>query len=225
MATIEPKTRPVGPHIVCSPTVTPIDNTTPNLSGQGGLINPLECDFYSYSIQYQENPQDGSIVKEGWKISGDVPLDLTIDSGGTISGTVKIMNDQPSIQALLNTKADKVKLNGENWQELGRPTCEFFIFTFEAWMEYTFITKEKVPIPYMSAPIPVIVKEIKNHTINDYIALRNYLTPGTSPVSTANGDVDVQHRFDIAGKKYTIDNFDQYIADSGSSIPPCGTDL
>lgn len=226
MAKIEPKTRPVGPHIICASTLTSSTNdTTPNLLRQDNAENPHECHTFKYPIQYSENPQDGSIVKETWKISGDVPLDLSIDSSGTITGVIKILNDQDSTKAFVNNKDDKVKLDGSNWQNVGRPTCMFFDFIFEAWMEYTFINKDGVPIPYMSAPAPVKIRVIKSHSIDDYLAMRNYLKTGSSTVKAELEDIEVQHRFDINGKKYTYENFEQFIEDSPGNWPTCGREL
>ena len=220
-----PKSRPVGPHVICAPTMTSVAGTTPNMTPEDNSINPHECHFFSYQVSKTEAPADGKVIIEGWKMSGEIPLDLSISSSGMISGTIKIFNDQPSLQDCINSKADKVKLSGENWQEVGRPTKDYYEFNFEVWVEYTFITKEGVPIQYMSAPTNVCVKAIKSHSIDGYLAMRNYLKSGSSTISTDNGDVEIEHRYDIGGKKYSYNEFEEFLDDSPGPWPICGRDL
>ena len=220
-----PKTRPVGSHVVCSPTTISSVGTTPNKLKQDNAENPHECHFYSYQVEKTENAGDGKITIEGWKMSGEIPLDVSINDSGLISGTIKIFNDQPLLQDCINIKADRVELSGKNWQEVGRPTKDYYEFKSEVWVEYTYTTKEGVSTPYMSAPVDVIIKAIKSHSIDGYLAMRNYLKTGSSTISTKVGDVEVQHRYDIGGKKYTYSEFEEFLADSPGPWTTCGRDL
>ena len=216
MAINTPKTRPVGAHVI-----VPGGNIV-NQSPQENAINPHECHMFVHQLLYTINPMGGSVNIDGWKMSGEVPLDLSITPIGTITGTIKLFNDQPFITDI-NSK-ETIALDGSNWNKVGRPESFTYTYQWEVWAEYIWTNPDGVPKPFMSSPAIVTLMVIKSNTIDDYAALKAYLAPGTSKVSTAKGEVDVDHRFDIKGTKYYFKDFEAFKAADPGPWPLCGDD-
>lgn len=105
----------------------------PNQSGLYHAKNPWETHIYKHTVETAET----KLFKEHilWWLTGDVPLDLTIDNNGVISGTVLILNNQPSCQNNLAPR-EKIKLDGSNWQSIGRYRDATKTFNFTIHRKY-----------------------------------------------------------------------------------------
>lgn len=213
MAINTPKTKPVGPHVIVP------GGQIVNHSPQENAINPHECHMFSHQLVYTINPMGGSVTITAWKMNGEVPLDLSINNTGTISGTIKLFNDQPFIKDISATET--ISLDGSNWKMVGRPESFTYDFKWEVWAEYTYVSSEGQVMQYMSSPGNVILTVIKSNTIDEYAALRAYLKAGTSTIQGQYGDIEVEHRFDIDGKKYYYKDFEQYKNDAPGPWPIC----
>ena len=185
MAINVPKTRPVGPHVIVP------GGKIINQSPQENAKNPHECHIFVHTLAHTINPMGGSVTIEDWKMSGEFPLDLEITKSATIKGTIKMFNDQPFIKDISNV--ERIELDGSNWDRVGRPESFTYTYQWEVWCEYTHVSSEGVVMKYMSSPAIVILMVIKSNTIDDYAALKAYLRPKTSKVSTAIGDVERNH--------------------------------
>lgn len=209
------------------------DLLLPNQSGLYHAKNPWETHIYKHQITYKET--DMFYKHISWSIDGKVPKDLTIDTEtGLISGTILIFNKQdPSMFSA--TPFEKMKLDGSNWRNVGRPREAYVDFTFIVTRKYNikkFLTINKLLVTDIVTPIEfdlrikaletsnteyelveetaskeVSIRVIRNNDLDTRMFFIAYLDADTTEV---NGEI-VKHKLYKNGKAYTKETLEDFI--------------
>nr|DAX15841.1 MAG TPA: hypothetical protein [Caudoviricetes sp.] len=167
----------------------------PNQSGMYHAKNPWETHIYKHTIETAET----KLFKEHrlWYLTGDVPLDLTIDNNGVISGQILILNNQPSCKDNL-MPVEKIKLDGSNWRSTGRYRDATKTFEFQVHRKY--YTWEVVKIEGKDGATPPLTLETlkmnyKVETFDLYKTMLETLTTAectlTFKEEEVSGDVSI----------------------------------
>ena len=72
---------------------------------------------------------DAGTVVVGYALTGDIPVGLSVDGNGVISGKIEHFGNQPSCQ-FNNAEKEKPLESGKNWQKNGRFLPSSFDFDF-----------------------------------------------------------------------------------------------
>lgn len=99
--------------------------------------NPWETHYYEHNIISEDIPEIYEIIlKKEYYLTGDVPLELTIDENGLIKGDILVLDEQ-TIDIPKYPK-EEIKLDGSNWLNNGRPKAAFVDFNFQVHKKITY---------------------------------------------------------------------------------------
>lgn len=176
------------------------------INENGPTQNPWECHFYRHQIKTETN--EYYIKTINWSVNTNIPLSLSIDNNGLISGNIApLTTEQPGISdSDLNPK-EQLKEDGSNWNKIGRYSNPFkdFVFTVN-WTikEYKDKTKNATKTEIITLSANYTIKVIRNNDIDNLIFCVEYLKSGWSLNLNINGEE----------KKYTKDNIEEYLRDN-----------
>lgn len=190
-----------------------LDNESPT----NGALNPWECHYYEHQIEFTEDLTDLTLEHIAWSLEGDVPNDIVIDiDTGLISGIIKPFPDQPSCQN--NYPVEKLKHDGSNYNSSGRFKENFYDFNMVVKREYKTLKDDEEEYEFEIATSDIIIREVKDNDIDNLIFCHNYLSAIESEETYYNETAKVEeteiieHKITIGHDDYTIDNFDDLIA-------------
>ncbi len=154
-----------------------IDSSGDMPNEAGPKTNPREVEFFSYQVPHTI---DTGTCIQGWSLGGDIPVGVSIDGGGLVSGVVAGMWEQPSC----NPKKEKVfaKLDGRDSDLSGRfapPVYEFAFTVTVDWKE-----QDTAPTPPVDCEIPgsttesYVITLVKDFDGDAILFARNYLDGG-----------------------------------------------
>lgn len=205
----------------------------PNQSGLYHAKNPWETHIYQHQIT--ATTTDMFYRHISWSIEGNIPKDITIDKDtGLISGTILIYNKQDS-RLFTTTPYEKMKLDGSNWRNVGRPKEPYVDFIFTVTREYNikrFLSINNLPIieeiPDIEFDTRIQALEAAN---TEYELVRESVSQDVSIRVIRNNDIDtrmffiayldsdysisnnekIKHKLYKNGKVYTKDNIEEFI--------------
>ena len=110
-----------------------IPNEAPNKKSS----NPWETHYYEHQINSIDTVEIYEIIiKTEYYLSGNIPLDITIDNNGLLKGDIRLLNEQ-EIEFDKYPKED-LKIDGSNWLNNGRPKAAFINFDFKVHKKITY---------------------------------------------------------------------------------------
>jgi hypothetical protein len=102
------------------------------INENGPKNNPWECHFFKHQIKTSTNEYFISTVS--WSVDTNIPLNLSIDDNGMISGQVlPLTTDQPGITETDFTTKEPLKEDGSNWKNIGRFSEPYKDFKFDVY--------------------------------------------------------------------------------------------
>ena len=160
--------------------------------------NPWETHYFEHKIDYIDNilPTE-EIIESYFNLSGDVPLDIKIDSEGILSGNILTFDEQVHVSFNKYPK-ETLKLDGSNWLNNGRPKSATvdFNFTVTRTIKYKDLTLPELEddsnIFILDVSTEVTITVIKNNNIENFIFVKNYLKEGNT-LKIGNDDYSYQH--------------------------------
>ena len=205
--------------------------STGRITNQSGLyhaINPWETHYFKHNIEHSETKLFKETIE--WSLSGNIPNELKIDNNGVITGKVLTFNFQDATKDNIYPK-EKIKLDGSNWQSIGRfrDTTYDFQFTvthkYRTWEVESLVDKDGNDLPTLAVLKPLYlevegtVDKFKEETVSsdvDILVIRNnnidtqlFLEAYLLSNFTIVGDEIVKHSIYRNGKKYTYDTLEE----------------
>ena len=180
-----------------------ISNQAPNKRSS----NPWETHYYEYQISSTDIPEIYEIIlKTEYWLSGNVPLEITIDENGMLKGDILVLDEQ--VLDVPKYPKEQIKLDGSNWTNNGRPKAAYVDFNFRIHKKLTYedyhkdldmdgfddlkdidmdgfddetkevLDKKLYRISEYEDFTDVTIRVIKNNNIDNYIFAKNYLKAG-----------------------------------------------
>ncbi len=150
----------------------------------------FETEYFEHNIKFTEIilPTE-ELISSVWKISGDVPLDLKIDNG-KLYGTILMLQDQ--IINVPRHPKEKIKPDGGNWQNNGRPLANTIVFDFKVIKEDTVKDIESNIISEVTTDTNVYITLFKNYNIDNMLFVKSFLDEGNT-LKIGNDDYTKKH--------------------------------
>lgn len=151
-----------------------------------------ETEYFEHTIKFTETllPTE-ELISSVWELSGDVPLDLKIVDG-KIFGNVLMLQDQ-TINVPRYPK-EKIKPDGSNWQNNGRPIASTTIFNFTVIKKDIVKDLETEPETNLefTSNTNVSISLSKNYNIDNMVFVKTYLDEGNT-LKIGNDDYTKKH--------------------------------
>lgn len=99
--------------------------------------NPWETHYFEYPIVSTDTVEEYEIIiSTEYYLSGNIPLDVTIDNNGLLKGEIRLLNEQT--MEFEKHKKEDIKIDGSNWLNNGRPKAAFIDFDFKVHKKITY---------------------------------------------------------------------------------------
>ena len=142
-----------------------------------GSSNPHECHTFKYQIKYSENFESTeTLLSWEWFLTDDVPVGISIDDNGLISGRIEPFIDQPSCQD--NYPDEEIKLDGSNWLHNGQFKHPTYTFNFKVHRKYKYLDTLTTLEIEEEVINDISILAIKNNNINNLLFVKKYLETG-----------------------------------------------
>jgi hypothetical protein len=170
------------------------------INENGPKNNPWECHFFKHQIKTSTNKYFISTVS--WSVDANIPLNLSIDNNGIISGQVlPLTTDQPGIAEADFTTKESLKEDGSNWKNIGRFAAAYKDFTFKVTWTIQEYADELMTTPtVVSLDADYTIRVIRNNDVDNIIFCIEYLKAGWT--------------LNLGNKKYDKTMIDQYLKDN-----------
>jgi hypothetical protein len=138
--------------------------STGRITNQSGLyhaINPWETHYFKHTIEHSETKLFKETIE--WSLSGNIPNELKIDNNGVITGKVLTFNFQDATKDNVYPK-EKIKLDGSNWQSIGRFRDATYDFQFtvthkyRTWEVESLVDKDGNELPTLATLKPLYLE-------------------------------------------------------------------
>lgn len=156
-------------------------NKTGNLRNEStnGSINPLEMEIFECLITSIDTPDTTeSIISFSYKIDGFIPSNLTINNNGFISGKIMTFDEQQG--SYEKYPKEKIKVDGSNWVNNGRPKNNSVDFNFNIVKTIVYMDNVDNKEKSMEFINNVTITVCKNNNIDNYVFAKNYFDQGYS---------------------------------------------
>lgn len=109
----------------------------PNQAPNKRSSNPWETHYYEHQVSSTDVPEIYEIIlKTEYWLSGNVPLEVTIDDNGMLKGDILVLDEQ--VLNIPKYPKEQIKLDGSNWTNNGRPKAAYVDFNFKVHKKLTY---------------------------------------------------------------------------------------
>lgn len=149
-----------------------------------------ETEYFEHTIKYTETilPTE-ELVSSVWELSGDIPLHVKLD-GLTLKGNIEMLQNQ--IIDVPRYPKEKIKPDGSNWQNNGRPIDSTTAFNFNIIKIDKVKDIESDTITDVRTETTVNITLTKNYNIDNMVFVKNYLDEGNT-LKIGNDDYTKKH--------------------------------
>lgn len=177
-------------------TIFSTNGTIINQDSNATSSNPKELNFFKHKILSQDIfLTTEEFLKEEWYLEGEVPLNIIIDSSGTLSGNIVLLHEQTKVMD--KYPLEDIKEDGSNWLNNGRPKAAYIDFNFIVCkktyykdldlLETLSVPNDEGVIEDVSDELitkdivfkqEVIIRVIKSNDIDNLVFAKNYMDQG-----------------------------------------------
>lgn len=149
-----------------------------------------ETEYFEHTIKFTETilPTE-ELISSVWELSGDIPLYVKLD-GLTLKGNIEMLQDQ--VIDVPRYPKEKIKPDGSNWQNNGRPIDSTIEFNFNIIKIDKVKDIENDTVSEVRTETPVNITLTKNYNIDNMVFVKNYLDEGNT-LKIGNDDYTKKH--------------------------------